>query len=147
MLAGSDGGDFSPRRASAVVDRMNQVENDVTSGKWQDLVGPCDQAFPAAVKQSGVELPRAKFDAELGCYAMSEFLVRSVSSDDPGAQQRMSELMKLRRDLDGPISSGLRARGAGGFEQARALKQAALAKMTLLGAPAETMKQCVVRFS
>lgn len=146
MLAAADGGAFSAKRASDVVSRMGEVEADVTNGKWQELVSPCDQAYPQVKKTAGIELPKARFDAALGCYSLGDFLVKTVQTNEPRAQEKLSELMKMRRDLDGTIGAGLKARGAGQYEQTLALKQAALGKMVKLGAPAETVKICTSRF-
>lgn len=147
MLAGSEGADFSTGKAAAVVTRMSELEADITKGKWQDLVVPCDGAFPEVKKTAGIELPQARFDAQLGCYSLGDFLVKTVTTSDPGAREEMSRLMEMRRDLDGSIGSGLKARGAGKYEQTLELKQAALVKMTRLGAPAEVVKICTKRFA
>ena len=147
MMAASDGGKFSTTTASAVVDRMKAVEADVTNSKWQPLVAPCDQSYPLAKKTSGIELPSARFDAALGCYALSDFLAKTVTTNDPAAQETLSGLMKMRRDLDATVGSGLKARGAGKYENTLSMKQDALARMTQLGAPAETLKLCATRFS
>ena len=147
MLAAAEGNRFSASRAAAVVQRMNEIEPRVTDGKWQDLKAPCNEVYPAVARTSGVQLPKSKFDAELGCYALSEFLVRSVSSRDPVVEKEMLGISKVRRDLDGPIAIGLRARGAASFEKGKAMKQAALVEMTNLGAPAEIVRQCKARFT
>lgn len=147
MLAASDGGKFSAATASAVVAKMSEVEAQVTSGKWQALVAPCDQSYPQVKKTSGIELPKARFDAALGCYSLGDFLVKTVTTNDPAAQETMSGLMKMRRDLDATVGSGLKARGAGKYEGTLSLKQEALAQMTQLGAPSETLKICTGRFT
>ena len=143
----SEGKTFSPSKAIAVVQRMSALEAEVTNGKWQSLKAPCNEAFPAVSRTSGIELPKDRFDAELGCYALTEFLVRSVSSRDPAVEKEMLDLGKIRRELDGPVGNGLRARGAASFEKGRAMKQAALVQMANLGAPAEITRQCKSRFT
>jgi len=147
MLAASESDSFSSKTASQVVGRMGQVEAAVTDGKWQALVAPCDEAYPAVKKTSGIELPSARFDAALGCYSLGDFLVKTVSTTDPKAQAQLSDLTKMKRDLDGMVGNGLKARGAGGYEETLALKQAALVRMTKLGAPAETARICTGRFA
>lgn len=146
MLAGIEGDGFSTKNASAVVSRMSEVEADITSGKWQDLVAPCEQAFPEVKKTSGIALPEARFDAQLGCYAMADFLVRTVTTSDPKAQERFAAFQKMKRDLDGTIGAAVKARGAGSYEKTLDLKQGALVKMTRSGAPAEVMRLCTERF-
>lgn len=147
MLSASDGGAFSAKKASEVVSRMGEVEASVTGGKWQELVAPCDQAYPQVKKTTDIELPKGRFDAALGCYSLGDFLVKTVQTKDARAQERLSELMKMRRDLDGTIGSGLKARGASEYEQTLEMKQKALGGMVQLGAPAETLKICQSRFA
>ena len=48
MLAGAQGQDFSAARASAVVTRMNALQEDITSNKWKDLIEPCDRAIQSS---------------------------------------------------------------------------------------------------
>ncbi|KKC26884.1 hypothetical protein [Sphingomonas sp. SRS2] len=146
MLAGIEGEGFSTKNASAVVSRMSEVEADITNGKWQDLVAPCDQAFPEVKKTSGIALPEGRFDAQLGCYAMADFLVKTVTTTDPKAQDRFAAFQKMKRDLDGSIGATMKARGAGSYERTLDLKQGALVRMTRLGAPAEVMTMCTERF-
>lgn len=146
MLAGIDGEGFSTKNASAVVSRMSEVEAVTTSSKWQDLVAPCDQAFPEVKKTVGIALPEARFDAQLGCYAMADFLVKTVTTTDPKAQDRFAAFQKMKRDLDASIGATMKARGTASYEKTLDLKQAALVKMTRLGAAAEVMKMCTERF-
>ncbi|WP_235536193.1 MULTISPECIES: hypothetical protein [unclassified Sphingomonas] len=147
MLAASEGGPFSAKKASEVVGRMGEVEKAVTDGKWQALMAPCDQAYPEVKKTAGIELPKGKFDAEIGCYSLGDFLVKTVTTSDPKAQEQLAALMKMRRDLDGSVGSQLKARGAAGYERTLELKQGALGRMTKLGAPAETARICKNRFA
>ena len=147
MLAASEGKNFSAKQASAVVNRMGELEADITNAKWQDLIAPCDQAYPAVKKTAGIELPKGKFDAELGCYSMGDFLVKTVTTSDPKAQERFAAFQKMKRALDGPIGSGLKARGAGDYVGTQNLKEEALVRMTRLGAPSEVMKICTGRFA
>jgi len=147
MLAGTDDKGFSAKRASAVISRMSELQEKVTEGEWQPLATPCDKAFPEVKKTSGIELPAAKFDAQLGCYALGDFLTRSVTTLDPKGQEVLATYAALHRKLDGPIGAGMRAKGATKVEQTQVLKNAALGKMTRLGAPVEVMKMCTGRFA
>ncbi len=146
MLAASDGNRFDTAKASAVVSRMSEVEGDVTAGKWQGLVQPCNQSFPLATKTGGVELPTQRFEAAIGGYALGDFLTRTVTSKSPVTQEKMSELMTMRRNLDATIGNGLKARGASKYENTLELKQEALVRMTRLGPPNETAQACTARF-
>lgn len=146
MLAASDGNRFDTAKASAVVSRMSELEGDVTAGKWQGLVQPCNQSFPLATRTGGVELPTQRFEAAIGCYALGDFLTRTVTSKSPVTQEKMSELMTMRRNLDATIGNGLKARGASKYENTLELKQEALVRMTRLGPPNETAQACTARF-
>lgn len=147
MLAASESGTFSADTASAVVKKMSEVEKPISDGQWQDLQAPCKEAYPAAQKVEGVELPKAKFDAQLGCYVLGDFVTRSVTSSDPDAQARATLLGDLRRKLDPAIGAGLKARGETSYEKTQAAKNKALAGMTQLGTPSATMKLCTDRYS
>jgi len=146
MLAASDGNRFDTPKASAVVSRMSELEGDVTAGKWQDLVQPCNQSFPLTAKVGGVELPAQRFEAAIGCYALGDFLTKSVTSREPATEEMMSKLMTMRRNLDATIGDGLKARGATKYESTLELKQEALVRMTRLGPPNETAQACTARF-
>jgi hypothetical protein len=146
MLAGAEDKIFSTDKAQAVVKRMGEVEEQVTNGKWQDLIAPCGAAYPLVKKLDGVELPTDKFDAQLGCYAMADFLGRSVSTTDPKGETELASYGKMKRDLDGTIGSGLKARGAAKYEKTVELKNEALSHMTKLGAPIEVMKLCKAKY-
>lgn len=147
MLAGTDDKGFSAQRTAAVISRMSELQEKVTEGKWQNLAEPCDSAFPEVKKTAGIELPAAKFDAQLGCYAMGDFLTRSVTTSDPKGEEVVSTYSALHRKLDGPIGTGMRARGATKMDETQSLKNAALGQMTRLGAPVEVMKICTGRFA
>ena len=147
MLAGAEGNDFSAERASAVVTRMNALQEEITSNKWRSLIEPCARAYPVVNKTAGIELSRARFDAALGCYSMGDFLVKTVSSNDPQSIDRFTTFVRMKQQLDDSIGSGLKARGAGDIERTRALKEAALVRMTRLGAPAAVMSICTGRFA
>ena len=147
MLAGAQGQDFSAARASAVVTRMNALQEDITNNRWKSLIEPCDRAYPVVKKTAGIELPKNRFDAALGCTSMGDFLVKTVSSDDSRSIDRFSSFSRMKRELDDSIGSGLKARGAGDGEKRRALQEAALVRMTKLGAPAAVMNVCTARFA
>ncbi|TZG25199.1 hypothetical protein [Sphingomonas montanisoli] len=146
MLAGSEGDTFDTERASAVAKKMGELQEKITAGEWQKLEAPCDQAYPVTVKTSGIELPAAKADAQLGCYALADFLRRSVATIDEKGQNELAGYDKMKRALDAPVGAGMKAKGANSFPKTQALKNEALSDMAKLGAPAETMKMCTAKF-
>lgn len=147
MLAGTDDQGLSTKRTAAVVVRMNDLQSKITEGEWQKLTAPCDSAYPEVKKTSGIELPASKFDAELGCYVLGDFLTRAVQSPDAKGAERLAIYSKMHRDLDGPIGAGLKARGVSKVAKTQSLKDAALGRMTRLGPPAQVMKMCTDRFA
>lgn len=147
MLAGTDDKGLSAKRTAAVIARMSELEGHITDGKWQKLTAPCDEAYPEVRKVAGIELPASKFDAELGCYALGDFLARSVQTSDPKGETTLATYNKLHRKLDAPIGAGLKERGASQVEKTQLLKDQALGRMTRLGAPVKVMEMCTGRFS
>lgn len=143
MLAGVEGQDFSATRASAVLSRMNDLQDDILGNRWRRLIAPCDEAYPIVKKTAGIELPKGRLDAALGCYSMGDFLAKTVLSGDPRARERFADMTRMKRELDGPVGDALKARGA----KAQALKEAAFVRMAKLGAPAAVMNICTGRFA
>lgn len=146
MLAGTDDKGLSAKRTAAVIARMSELEGHITGGKWQKLEDPCNQAFPEVKKVTGIELPASKFDAQLGCYALGDFLTRSVQTSDPKGETTLATYSQLHRKLDAPIGAGLKERGASKVERTQELKDEALGRMTRLGAPVKVMEMCTSRF-
>ncbi|RVT94526.1 hypothetical protein [Sphingomonas crocodyli] len=146
MLAGSEGDSFNIDRASAVAKKMGELQEQITAGEWQKLEPACDEAYPATIKTSGIELPAGKFDAQLGCYAMGDFLRRSVATVDEKGQSELAGYDKMKRELDTAVGAGMKAKGANNFAKTQAMKNEALSGMAKLGAPAETMKMCTAKF-
>jgi hypothetical protein len=126
---------------------MSDLQGKITEGKWQKLAAPCDAAFPEVNKTTGIELPAAKFDAQLGCYAMGDFLTRAVQTTDSQGEERLATYGKMHRELDRSIGAGLKARGVSKVKKTQLLKGVALGQMTRLGAPSEVMKICTDRFA
>ncbi len=144
LLAGSEGKAYSADAASAVVKKMKEMSGPITDGKWQDLKPACDEAYPVVAKTDGIELPAVKFDAQLACYAMGDFLVRAGGATD---QKTSDVYAKMHRDLDAPIGAGLKARGASSYEKTQRLKNEALSHTAKLGALSSVMKLCTGRFA
>jgi len=144
LLGGSTGGSFSPETAGAVQKRMTELQDQVTGGKWQDLIPACRAAFPATAI-SEVKLPDDRFDAQLGCYELNEY-VRSALREQASYDNALNEYRGLRDKLDATIGKGLSGRVGSGLEAQQQARHKALAEIAKAGAPVAVLEQCRQRF-
>ena len=108
LLAGSTGGSFSPDKAAEVQTRMTELQERISEGKWQDLIPACRAAFPAAAVEQ-VKLPVDRFDAQLGCDELGDFL-RSALEEQADYANELAEYRDLSMKLDATLGTGLRGR-------------------------------------
>ena len=139
LLGGSAGGSFSADTATAVQKRMTDLQDQITGGKWQDLVPACRAAFPATAI-SEVKLPEDRFEAQLGCYELDAF-VRSAL-EDGSYDNELGAYRELRDKLDVAVGKSL----PGAFEAQQKARNEALAKIAQAGPPIAVMDQCRQRF-
>jgi hypothetical protein len=144
LLGGSKDGSFDAELGGAVQKRMTELQDQVTGGKWQDLVPACRAAFPATAITE-VELPGDRFEAQLGCYELDDY-VRSALQEQAAYDDETSELQPLRDKLDKVIGTGLRARVGGDFDAQQQARHKALAEIANAGPPAAVLRQCMKRF-
>lgn len=144
MLAGSEGESFSSERATAVQKRMAELQDSVVEGKWQELVPACRAAFPAAAVDE-VTLPADRFEAQLGCDELGDFLRSSLEAQDEYMNE-LGEYRQLSNKLDPVLASGLRSRAGSDTAAHQAERRKALAAMAKLGPPVAVMRACVARF-
>lgn len=142
LLGGGEGKDFSQDRVAAVVQRMPELEASITGAKWQELVQPCREAFPATAPDKPVELPK---DARLSCYMLSEFLTKSLGQHEAALGDQLAEYGAMNRALDPKIGASLKARGLS-KDQARDARREALGGAAQLGPPVAVMKACLDKF-
>jgi hypothetical protein len=145
LLAGSEAESFSDEASSAVIERMPALQEEITEGKWQELAPACRAAFPLAEKQE-VTLPEDRFDAQLGCDAMADFLMDRLRSQESNYAGPLGDYRELLRKLDQTLGPGLRARAGADLASQQAARREALAAMAKLGSPAAVMRQCVERY-
>lgn len=145
LLAGSRGESFSEETASAVFDRMPALQEEITEGKWEELAPACRAAFPEADKEA-VTLPADRFEAQLGCDALGDFLMDRLRSQEANYGAQLSAYRAMLRKLDGTLGPGLRARAGADLASQQAARREALAEMAKLGSPAAAMRQCVERY-
>jgi hypothetical protein len=145
LLAGSEGESFSEDASTAVIERMPALQEEITEGKWQELAPACRQAFPAAEKED-VTLPSDRFDAQLGCDALGDFLVGRLRSQEMHYGSQLGDYRDMLRELDKVLGPGLRSRAGADLASQQEARREALAETVRLGQPAAIMRQCVERY-
>lgn len=147
LLAGAEGEQFSTDTASAVVQKMQDIQEEVTGGDWKALVQPCQTAFPETDLARPVALPEGASDAQVGCYALGKFMMRALSVQGNAYEKQLLAYGKLGRDLDPKVARSFDQRGITSDESRQAQRDKALAKFTKLGSPAKVMEACTARFN
>jgi len=144
LLAGSAGGSFSSEVAVKVQERMSQLQDGISEAKWQDLVPACRAAFPATAVQQ-VTLPADRFDAQLGCVELGDFLQSSLE-DQAEYGNELAEYRELSRKLETKMTAGLRSRAGADLPARIEERHKALAAIAKAGPPVAVMRQCLDRF-
>lgn len=144
MLAGSAGGSFSSDTATRVQDRMAEIQDSVGEGKWQELIPACQAAFPAAAVKD-VTLPADRFQAQLGCDELGDFLRAALKQQDEYVNE-LGEYRQLSNKLDPLLSGGIRRRAGSDTSAQQDERRKALATMAVAGPPVLVMRQCLARF-
>lgn len=144
MLSGAAGESFSSERAAEVQKRMAELQDSVSESRWQKLIPACRAAFPAAaIKQ--VALPADRFEAQLGCDELGDFLRSALEEQE----EYLNELGKYRRlsdKLDSTLAIGLRSRVGSDTAAQQEERHKALATMAKAGPPVALMRECIARF-
>ena len=144
LLAGSAGGSFSSEVAVKVQERMSQLQDGISEAKWQDLVPACRAAFPATAVQQ-VTLPADRFDAQLGCVELGDFLQSSLE-DQAEYGNELADYRELSRKLETAMTDGLRSRAGADLAARIEERHKALAAIAKAGPPVAVMRQCLDRF-
>ena len=144
LLAGSAGGSFSSEIAAKAQGRMTELQAGISEGKWQELVPACRSAFPAtAIEQ--VTLPVDRFEAQLGCVELGDFL-RSSLEEQAEYGNELAEYRELSRKLETAVTAGLRSRAGPALSARIEERHKALAALAKAGPPVAVMRQCLARF-
>jgi len=144
LMAGSAGESFSPEIAAQVQSRMTALQERISEGKWQELIPACRTAYPATTVEQ-VKLPDDRFDAQLGCVELGDFL-RSALDEQAEYANELGEYRDLGTKLENTLATGLRSRAGsdpGGRQQER---RKALATMAKAGPPIAVLRECLARF-
>lgn len=144
LLAGSAGGSFSSEVAAKVQARMSELQDGISEGKWQELVPACRTAFPPTAVQQ-VKLPDDRFDAQLGCVELGDFLQSSLE-DQAEYGNELAEYRELSRKLETTVTAGLRGRAGAALPARIEERHKALAAIAGAGPPVAVMRQCLARF-
>ena len=144
LLAGSTGKSFSSEAAASVQKRMTDLQDGIIEGKWQSLVAECKSAFPATAASS-VTLPADRFDAQLGCYELGDF-IRSALDEQGKYDKDLQAYRDLDQRLDTALSVSMPSRVGATAAAQQEERTKAVARMAKLGPPAAVMKECVARF-
>lgn len=145
LLAGSEGESFAADKAQAVVTRMQELQEEITGGKWQELAPACRAAFPLAEKDDAT-LPADRFDAQLGCDALADFMTTALQAQDADYGKQLNDYLALTRKFNHSLAPGLRARVGTDLANQQEARRKALVTMAHAGTPSAVMQQCVERF-
>ena len=144
LLAASEGGTYSPETAGAVSRRIDAVKEKVTEGTWQGLEPACRAAYPAA-ERTVVRLPEDRFDAQLQCSELGEFLYSALKGHERDYRNELVGYRNLHLRLDEELAPAL-LRAGSDDEARRAVRHKALAAAAALGTPTAVMASCLERF-
>lgn len=145
MLAASESGRFSADAARAVNDRMQALQDEVTSGAWQDLAPACRAAFPLAWKDDP-SLPEARFEAQIACEELAQFLFTALEPQKAAYGSEIADYRRLRRELNDAMGAGLRRKAGARLDAQAVARDEGLAAAAQLGSPVPVMRACLARF-
>ena len=146
LLAGAAEEPFSQERVVAVVNRMTQIGEHVTEGKWRALIPACAEAYPQSVQTAPVVLPADALDAQLSCYTLARFLTKALKEQSAAYATDLARYDAMRRNLDGKIGSKLAAAGKSSAEAQADDRADRLGAAAKLGPPAKVMEACLTKF-
>jgi hypothetical protein len=145
ILTGAQDKGFARDRAAKVLARMREIESGIGSGKWENLVAPCADAFPQTQAGRGISLPSDPLDAQLACYMLADFVERGLDRQGTYGND-LSGYTGLKLKLDPGIGRALARRGISGASKTRQERDTALSAAARLGSPPEVMELCFTRY-
>jgi len=145
LLAASADGRFQQDTAIAVSRQMQVRAEEVTAGKWQDLVPACAAAFPET-QIAEPQLPEASFDAQIGCDELANFMISALGPDDSTYAKESEGYRALQRRFNQSLAPGLRSRAGSELAGQRELRAESLADMAERGSPTALLAQCIERY-
>ena len=145
LLAASEGGTYAPEAAGAVSQRMAELKEKVAEGEWERLEPACRAAYPAA-ERTEIILPEDRFEAQLQCGELGEFLYSALKAHEDDYRNEIVGYRNLHLRLDEALTGPLLARAGSDFAAKRALRHEALVAAGALGTPTAVMTKCLARF-
>lgn len=145
LLAASEGDQFAPETANAVARRMSELQDEITSGDWQSLVPACASAYPSTAI-TAVTLPADRFDAELGCDALGDFMTTALQGSERDYGNEIASYQDLSHTLGQALALGIRSRVGADLQAQQAARRTALARTAKLGPPVAVMQLCIERY-
>lgn len=145
LLASSTGDSFEPAVANRVSRRMSELQEQITKGKWQDLKPACTAAFPELDKKD-VALPDARFEAQLGCDSLADFLLTALEPQESDYANELAPYRELRSKLNTALGPGMQSRAGSNLEAQKRERERALATFAKLGTPTAVMRECIARY-
>jgi hypothetical protein len=146
LLAGATEPKFSREKAGAVVQKMQEIQEKVTSGKWKDLVGPCNSAFPEADPAKPVGIPSNSYDAQLGCYSLANFMATALKSEGGSYDDKLLAYGKMQTALDPKISVAMEKRGFKTNDAKQDERNRTLSSAAKWGSPGKVLAECKAKF-
>ncbi len=146
LLAGAKGGSFTNDAAAAVVDAMPTLQHDVTRAKWDTLVAPCNEAFPAAAPGKQPVLPDDALQAQLGCSALGTWLSKALAAKESDYGADLTRYRRFGTDIEPAVVTKLKARGSTSDNAVKAERDKAMAAIVEAGSPVPVMNACIAKF-
>jgi len=123
---------------------MGEVADSVTGAKWQGLVQPCANAYPAT-QIKDPKLPGDPLRATLGCFMLADFL-NSAMARQQAYSEELSTYFKLKGELDPRITTLFAKRGIRSVDAKQSERRKALSDAVKLGPPVPVLRACVANY-
>lgn len=144
LLGGTVDGEFSADAAGNVQKRMTALQNKIADAKWQGLIPACKAAYPSAYADKAT-LPADRFDAQLGCYELGQYL-RSALEEKGAYDGELASFRDLETKLEAAIGPGLKARAGADLKAQQSARNKALATIAGAGSPVPVLRECKAKF-
>jgi hypothetical protein len=145
LLAATEGGGYDMTRAAEVLKTLPEVEPEVTGGKWQPLGPACELAFGETTAPP--RLPANPLEAQLGCSQLADYVEGALQSQETTYAEALQPIHAMRLALDNRIGAKMQSAGKTDLVDQKRPRDKAMNAIVHAGAAAETLRQCVRRFS
>jgi hypothetical protein len=142
LYAAEDAVEVDPRRLDAVKARSERAVAELAGQNWASLVEPCNASYPETQKDPA-SLPGDPFEAGMTCYALGDFLARSVQASFPDEQRALAGMAERALTAAQPA---LRERARDDNAEAQRIANGYAARAFKAGRPTLLLGQCRRRF-